>query len=301
MIKEDLKRSSEIFAKIYPDKEAERCISNCLKNKSLQINLLFKLCKKGKWIHTLFLNPMIKLSLVYLYLPYIYDDFAKMNIDEKIFYDTMDDIRIWIDDYKCHTGKYGLQELNWIMNHMSLKMFKLGRLQFQPIKYYFPKQYQLNDRTIKFGDFAVNVHIPRGEKLDISSCMQSFVQAQDFFKKHFPKYPTDFFVCHSWLIYSKNALYMKKDSNIIKFASLFDVVSESENPSQAYRWLFDSKINGTKENMRRKKHGSYSLPVIKGEETNLQKSAVDYIRKGGDLGDAMAVFNAADIKEVTER
>lgn len=281
--------SAEIMYKIYPDKGLIEFLEKYLKQHRLQVNFYNMLCRSGRWEPALGKNPQFKLCLVYVSLPMTLSRYQAAGISENIFWDTMDDIRIWIDDYKSKSNKYGLDELNWIMLHMTLKIFKLGRLQFQPIKYYFPKPYKFHGRSVKFGDRVINLHIPRGEKLALEACRDSFKKAESFFSKKFPKYPTDFFVCHSWLLYSKNKLFMKSDSNIVKFADMFDIVCETENPSQAYRWIFGERCDGIKQVRIRKKHGSYELPKSIDSFTSLQSSAVCYIKNGGTLGDAMAI------------
>lgn len=284
-----------IMNRIYPDKELLDFIERYTRSHQKSISFYLRLCKSGFWRPALSKNPQLKLCLVYALLPYTMAKYQAAGINETVFYDTMDDIRIWIDDYKAVSGgKFGLDELNWIMNHLQMKIFKLARLQFQTINYYFPKNYTTPLGTLKLGSKTLNVHIPRGEKLTQSACRESFAAAQHFFAKYFPKYAAYAFVCHSWLIYSKNSLFMNKDSNIIKFAHMFDIVNESENPQEAYRWLFGLKTDGNRQIRHRKKYGTYLLPETRGNLSPLQTSAVEYIKNGGILGDAMAAIYIGD-------
>lgn len=286
----NLEQSQAIFQKIYPDKYLCELLSEYIGRHKLKIKMCLAFCRSGRWELFLKKDPFFKLCLVFAYLPEVWRQYEAKGIGEDIFFDTMDDIRIWIDDHHSRTGEYGLFELNWIMHHMKLNIFKLGRLQFQKFKYYFSPVYKKNGVTIRFGENVLNIHIPRGEKLDISSCRQSIRRAGEFFSKYYPEYPTDRFICHSWMLYTGNKKYMKSESNILKFADMFDIVGEREAPSQAYLWIFGVKVKNTALMLSKENNGNYGFTKELTQETSLQKSAVDYIEDGGTLGEGMGVL-----------
>lgn len=285
-------QSQEIFQKIYPDAELCELLSEYICKHSLKIKACLALCKNGRWELFLKKDPFFKLCLVFAYLPKVWRQYEAKGIGEDVFFDTMDDIRIWIDDHRNRTGEYGLYELNWIMHHMKLNIFKLGRLQFQKFKYCFSPVYKKNEIQILFGEKILNIHIPRGEKLDIPSCRQSIRRAGEFFAEYYPEYPTDRFICHSWMLYPDNKKYMKNESNILKFADMFDIIGEHEAPSQAYLWIFGVKVKNSLLKTAREKNGSYGFTEELAQNTSLQKSTVDYIEKGGTLGEGMGVLTA---------
>ncbi len=286
----DYARSNELFLKIYNNNELCKELSSYVKKHEKKILLDLYFCSKNRWEFFLKKKPFYKLCLVYSFLPVVKDRYSEKGISDKIFFDTMDDIRIWIDDHKNRTGEYGLYELNWIMHHMNLNIFKLGRLQFQKFKYYFNPIYKKNGKEIKYGDKIINIHIPRGEKLDIEECKKSIAEAKEFFKTYFPDYANDKFICHSWLLCPKNKNFMKEDSNILKFAKLFDIVKELERPSQTYLWIFGIKVTGQELIERKRKTGTYGNTDILTDKTSLQKSAVQYIKNGGTFGEGMGVL-----------
>lgn len=286
----DFNRCNKLFLKIYNDENLCKTLSDYIKKNKIKINFYLNLCRRNRWEVCLKKSPIFKLCLVYAYLPTVKEKYEAKGISDKIFFDTMDDIRIWIDDHKERTGEYGLYELNWIMNHMKLSIFKLGRLQFQKFMYYFNPVYKMNGKEIRFGDKVLNIHIPRGEKLTLDECRKSIAEAQKFFTEFYPSYPTDLFICHSWLLYSANREYMKADSNIIKFAEMFDIVKESEEPSQAYLWLFGAKADNKALKKNKKENGTYGYTENLPQNTSLRKNAVRYIENGGKLGDAMGVL-----------
>lgn len=285
----DYARSKELFSMIYPDENAQRYVENYIKLGEAKIKKALKQCEKGHWNKYLKKTPIFKLALVYLYLPTLRDKYSQSGISDEIFFDTMGDIAIWIDDCKKNLGEIGLDELNWIMNHMKMEIFKIGRLQYQKTRYPLKKPYVKGNEKIMPNDKIWNVHIPRGEKLAADLCKQSFQDAQDFIRTHFSNYPDNKFMCISWFLYSKNKEFMDKYSNILAFSSLFDVVDENENPEQAYRWIFDVKVKSKALLKNKRKNGRYSDADALEKRTRLQRDCISYILKGGSLGDGVGL------------
>lgn len=286
----DYTENDILFLEIYPHKDCLYKIKKYISRHEKRLAFYLYFCNKNRWEPALKKSPMFKLCLVYLFLPTVKTKYKEKGISDSIFYDTMTDIAIWIDDHKQRTGETGLYELNWIMHHMNLNIFKLGRLQFQKCSYYFSPSYKKNGLSIKLSDKAINMHIPRGEPLNIEKCKESVEAAVKFFKKYYPEYPTNFFMCHSWMLYSKNKDFMSPQSNIIKFSNMFTIVKEDESPSQAYLWIFGKKVSSSKLLSNKKKYGNYGFTDELPTDTSLQRSALEYIKKGGVLGDAMCLL-----------
>ncbi len=196
-------------------------------------------------------------------------EYDKAGIDEKIYYDTMSDIKIWCNK----AGGKGLKNYGWLKNHVSFELFRLGRLQFQ--------FYECKNKTLfydklpfRYGDRLIYVHIPEGESLDEEKCRASFELAKDFFACYFPEYEYRFFFCESWLLFEGNRDFMAKDSNILKFMSLFDICYSVKIDVQAIERIFGR---------RRLLKKSYA------EKTSLQKRAKQYMLKGNNLGIGIGV------------
>lgn len=286
----DYIRSKEIFLKIYPSENLAEKIEKHIKNHKTIVKLCLAFCNKNRWELFLKQKPMMKLSLVYAFLPTVWDRYKEKNISEEIFWDTMSDIKIWIDDHKARTGEDGLYELHWIMHHMNLNIFKLGRLQYQKLFWFFKTPYNKNGTKISFGDKIINMHIPRGEKLDIEACEKSLEMAKEFFKEYFPEYPNNKFMCHSWLLYPQNKNFMPEGSNILEFAKFFQIVEEKETPQQTYLWLFGVKLKNPDLMKNKKETGSYGFTEKLPQKTSLQKSTVEYIKNGGTFGEGLGVI-----------
>ena len=176
----------------------------------------------------------------------------------------MSDIKIWCENNR----NKGLKNYGWLSNHVRCELFRLGRLQFQ--------LYPCKNRTLiykklpfDYGESLVYVHIPQGEKLSAEECIRSFEMAEEFFKKYFPDYNYRYYFCESWLLYEGNKEFMKEDSNILKFASMFTHAYSVKIDEQAIERIFGKRRFF-------KKH----YP----ENTSLQKNAKAYMQKGGRLG-----------------
>lgn len=194
--------------------------------------------------------------------------YRQKGISDEIFYDTMKDITVWSENFREKKGFTGIDNLLWIQNHLNCKIFRLGRLQFQPFLFYLPAYISKDKRRcvgIKVGEKVLNVHIPQGEKLLREECERSFAMAEDFFSTAAYKA----FICDSWLLCERNREFMKKDSNIIRFAEMFEILGSSDNPDQATERIF-----GKKE----------SDPTLYPENTSLQKQCKAYIMSGGTPG-----------------
>ncbi|MGN1328811.1 MAG: acyltransferase domain-containing protein [Eubacterium sp.] len=197
-------------------------------------------------------------------------EYVSHNIADRVFYDTMSDIKIWCEN----NSNKGLKNYNWLKNHVTLNLFKIGRLQYQ--------FFTLDNPTLSYELLPVNrdekviyIHIPQGERLILEECRKSIDEADRFFKKYFPEYEFDYFFCESWLLYEKNIEFMKANSNIITFQSLFENVYSCQDDHQALGRIF----GGKQENVQ-------DYP----ENTSLQKAAKNYIQKGKSLGMGIGVI-----------
>ena len=78
-----------------------------------------------------------------------------------------------------------------------------------------------------------------GKPLDYESCKDSYLKAKEFFKKRFNDKPIPF-ICWSWLVNPNNKLFMKENSNILTFASDYDIIDvvEYKDYNAIAPWLF---------------------------------------------------------------
>ena len=213
-------------------------------------------------------NDVERLGVILSCALKVKQQYEKLGISDEIYYHTMSDIKIWCEN----NGNKGLKNYGWLSNHVKSELFRLGRLQFQiyPCK---NKTLLYKKLPFDYGEKLIYVHIPQGEKLSYDECVKSFRVAEKFFSEYFPDYNYRYFFCESWLLYEGNKDFMKEDSNILKFASMFTHAYSVKIDEQAIERIFGK---------RRLLKKSYP------ENTSLQKSAKAYIQKGGRLGVGIA-------------
>ncbi len=77
-----------------------------------------------------FNSDIMRLAAALKASEFTFEKYRAKGIDETIFYDTLSDIGIWCRE----NDNKGLKNYQWIKNHVSFELFKLGRLQFQIYK-----------------------------------------------------------------------------------------------------------------------------------------------------------------------
>lgn len=154
------------------------------------------------------------------------EKYDKVGISEDVLYDTLSDLVIWTDIWSNIKDELYLGEIDWLSNHLSMKLFKLGRLQFCMAI----SECDISSRIQK-GDKVIEIHIPEGSPLSEKECVSSIEAAKEFFKKHFPEFDYKAFICHSWLLDESLKKYLKKESNILKFQNMFDIVLKKKSDS----------------------------------------------------------------------
>ena len=162
--------------------------------------------------------------------------YAEKGIDEKILMDTLSDIAIWTHTWSSLKAELFLgDEISWLKNHLSMKLFKLGRLQFC-----MGKAEKDVEGLLTKGENVIEIHIPEGEPLDAEECRKSIKLAEAFFKKYYPEYKYTHFTIHSWLLDTSLREFLKSESNIVKFQELFCIVSENKSDA-ILRYVFKWK------------------------------------------------------------
>lgn len=198
--------------------------------------------------------------------------YEKKGIDEKYLFDTLNDIVIWAKThYEVH-GCLGLSETSWLKRHVTMKLIKLGRLQFCMA----PSEHGTPDGRITRGENVLEIHICAGEKLDRDECLKSIDAAKVFFEKHFPEFSYRYFTCHSWLLDIKLRDFLNDNSNMLKFQSLFEIVEEEDSYAilkYVFRW------DTTKENLAKFSAASSFAEKVK-----------KYVESGGVFHESLGII-----------
>lgn len=174
-------------------------------------------------------DPKTDLLAALLWSQKLLNDYQRHQLPDEVFYHTIDDIGRWASEYWSYSGKIGLAESAWLTNHLTLRLFQLGRLQFCME----PADFSAPAFGLEPGEPLVSVHICRGGSLDPAACDTSFARARAFFPKHFPAYAFRFFSCHSWLLDETLRLWLEYTPIFHFFNSVFRS-SDAPHPTQLH-------------------------------------------------------------------
>lgn len=200
--------------------------------------------------------------------------YRKRGLSNALFIETMQDLRYKAIECKLVKHKWGLFVTPWYGSFFKLRLFSLGRLQFEV--YTFLVNYDSKNVHLKAGQPCLNVHIPRnGEPLDISECKKSISRAKKLFRPYFKNYIL--FSCDSWLLFNKTLEFASKDSNIYKFSKFFKIIKTIpvKNQSEEMWRLFDDDTS--------------NLTKLKAD-TSLRRKYLKYLKQGGKIGLGLGYF-----------
>ena len=189
--------------------------------------------------------------------------YDEKGINEKLFWDCMQDIRYKVLECKKSYGVWGISCFGWYEGYFNAYRFELGRLQFEPWRLE-QECYSFGGTTVKKDDIIVNIHIPSSGPLYPSEVLASLEKAYDFMEY---KYDNKmFFICKSWLLYPAYKNLFGENSNIRKFIDLFDIFDSVKDETFSFGCgpLFNTdKIN--------------DISVLP-QDTSLRRSFVKYMQ-----------------------
>ena len=193
--------------------------------------------------------------------------YQEKNIPRDILLETINDLPVWINRNYEWYNEWGFTTYGWLILHIRGRIFKLGRLQFEPktLKERDLAPVELLGLDLKEGDLILGIHVPRGGKLDEAACLESFERAKEFFPKYL-NYNFKAFSCFTWLFDPAFSQLLPPESNIIKFQNLFKRFPGGES----YGGLDYLFVNITKENIK-------DAPT----DTYFRKKIVEHILSGG--------------------
>lgn len=215
----------------------------------------------------------VKLLFVILLTEHLEKLYKQKGLSEKIFYDSMCDLKYKL--LECHNlhGVWGTMTAPWFQRFFEVTRFALGRLQFELMDSWF--DYDDDNMHIKANDHIINVHIPSAGKLLQEDCLDSYKQAYDFYKE----YHRDgilYMYCHSWLLEPALEEILDENSNIIKFKRNYKVFRTDKRDVFPDAWRVFNKEN---------------VPIEELPENNsLQKRIKEYLLKGNTIGYGLGVM-----------
>lgn len=222
-------------------------------------------------------NIPIEVVTLYLYIrfsEYTYEDYKRRGISEDIFYNTMSDFAVTSHQNVDKGGVYGITtypERPWLRLHLSCKLFRLGRLQFEIMES--ERDVDIDGKKLNKGDMCLNVHIARYSPLDDYECEKSYAWAREFFKKYYG-IETCFFFCHSWFLHPWLHDVLPERSTILRFAKKYKILEVEENADEVIYYVFIEKHENIDD-----------YP----EDTSLRRNLKKYLKNGIEVGEGLGV------------
>lgn len=233
-------------------------------------------------------HPTPELLALALYLRWAvatYRRYLTIGIPEFVFWDTFQDFVFWSKECTRVTGRPGLIEWGWNALLLHMKIFRLGRLEYQP---------RTLEHDIAFGLVSLTadtpileIHIPAGTPLNKHELSASLCSAGPFFEQYFQR-SFFWFHCHSWLLSPTLRDLLSPSSGILQFQSFFTIYSEDFLFPQAEQRVFGI---------------IQADPQRYSEHTKLQRALKKHLLAGNHVGMGMGIAQRASVesgKKTTE-
>ncbi len=222
-------------------------------------------------------DPLAAKLLFYICLvPDLQKQYEKYGIDLDIMHDSLKGLRCKL--YECMevNGVTGTCSPGWFYNIFTMKVFKLGRMEFC-IEPYHSVPVTIGDYAVNTGDDVISVHIPStGEKFDKAARLDSYDRAYRFFRDVMGKDVKTFF-CGTWLLYPDNKKILPETSNIVSFMDDFRILLKGEYHDEGVLWrIFGADANKPYNELPR--------------NTSLRRAFADWLSAGNRMGRGEGVF-----------
>lgn len=130
-------------------------------------------------------------------------------------------------------------------------------------------------------DVVVGIHVPDTGRLDLGDAIADIEQAQEIYPRAFPEFDIKRWHIHSWMMHPRILEQLSPESNIRRFADLFEVTGELDPELSAtlfFLFDLDTRLMPT---------SCYALP----NRTSLERAGIDVIN-AGVAGEFNAVLRA---------
>ncbi len=207
------------------------------------------------------LNNMKILTCMLFSLTYTYERYCEKGINEEIFIDTMKAFTRFLEEHYSGNLQWKFDRDWWIYRQIAMTIFRIGELEYE-MKETEQEKY-------------ISIHIPSDTKLSEINIIESIKEAKIFFSKYYPEFTNVEYRCHSWLLSSDLDVLLPPSSNIIKFKSMFRIISESNGGTGFLTWIY-----------KRKYEDFNDLP----EDTTLQRNLKRHLLSGKSISTAYGIL-----------
>lgn len=196
--------------------------------------------------------------------------YRELGIGDDVFLPTMKCFARFLLETERKTGTICFDRGFWTWRQLSLRLFRLGTLEFE----YCPQGMEKVPDYVEEKSPVISVHIPSDAKMTEEELKDSYNIAFGFFEIHGSAIcdagAPRAMLCTTWLLSPSLNSLLPENSGIRRFFSHYDIFSVDEDEKGFYEWLF----GGCTELER--------LP----ETTSLQRRVKTFLMDGGKIGEA---------------
>ena len=192
---------------------------------------------------------------------------------EEVYRSTSADVVCKTAECRAYYGVVGIKSLSWYDNLLRGRYVGIGRLQYTVVEF-LGKRYEKHGLSLKQGDPVITIHIPSSGPLTEEACHDSYRRAHAYFKARFGKDVLPF-VCHSWMLYSRNLEFFPRGGNLERFMEDFELLDEGETNNLNMWRIFGKPYEDYRD-----------LP----RKTRLQAALADYLAAGNVMGFGYGIF-----------
>lgn len=194
------------------------------------------------------------------------EDYKTAGLPDELYWDTALDLKVKVLECKQLYGIWGTGTVAWYRIFFQLKIFRLGRLQFERSPFRGKEPVVVDGVTVMPGQTVYNVHIPTGGSISPEVCEDSFQKAKAFLKEN----PL-ILHCGSWLLYNENPRIFPSAKNVLAFREQFQIYESREKPEGEDLWrIFGKDFDGDVS----------KLP----QNTSMQKETAAWLAAGRQIG-----------------
>lgn len=195
------------------------------------------------------------------------------GVDEAILWDTLIDLRCKLIENHDVEGIWGTAAIVWYQRVFTLRILKLGRLEYEPMYYRWDTPYG----NVYKDQPVLNIHIPSCGSLPFDEVLDSLKQAYTFFgTKDGAPMP---FICASWMLYPPMCEQVfPEGSNLDRFYRCFQTVEQYADPDNKHFWRI---------------FGIYYSPEALEQapaDTTLRRNLLTWMLRGNDMGIGRSAF-----------
>ncbi len=215
--------------------------------------------------------------------PGLLELYRTRDIDDSICWDTLIDLRCKLIENHDVEGVWGIAPISWYCRVFTLKILKLGRLEYEPIGYRWDTAYG----DVRKDCPVLNIHIPSCGSLPMEEVVDSLKRAYRFFGgKNRENMP---FVCASWMLYPPMCeAVFPEGGNLMGFYRCFQIAEAYATPDNHHFW----RIFG--------QHFDRACLTDAPADTSLRRNLRAWMLDGNDMGIGRGafLFNGEEILHV---